>query len=1385
MKQKHFYIFIILIFSFFESTSQIEKPTINDWHRTEPTNLTFSYNGDYLITLDSDKTGIITDISKRIIVSKIENVEEDFLSIDPITPKFYTISTNEDSINVQKRNLPSGTIEETYVIPRSLTIDNHPYQIDTFLKLVQIDYTSENLFAIFNKQVVRFSLKNPKNFQFIHGISANQINALVINKGLVYVVTPGQIYRQENDVMKPIITLQNQSNDFFSNIKFDNERLVALSNKYVHWYDTNSFSELEKTSIEELNYSVNGEFLPSGVTSVMNRSHSFEIAENSDVLLVDMSNPQQSPLQKNAPYSLSQINNSITYSIKSEKTTAIKFVDIQSEFAYNSGRNIVALKNFNQIDIASIPHGYLFSVGSNSIPINNMYFTSKPGEILLTTGLSHDELAYLIDIGTTKIEPLGVVESDLYTKYPTHYEHFERIGKPLEIFDYSSNNYSNIPVLRANNENHVLLPTDNILELNYKDATIKFDKNSLILTSQNKNTGSINTTKVSENSGLQEFEKYVFKGYEINETDQLVMKFITSHYGDPVQIWFNSQTGKLIQKTKFKAFKFIDAGQRYMTEDGIFNSKDHSKLKTFTTPTNIKSWIQTSVSNALVAISAEYSEGDALWLYNEAQNQFKLIGRHQNISMVNPDPHSNLMFSLNDNGLLKIWDVVQNKLVAEMVISGEIKYEQLASIKSGMLIMSPGGYYLGSGNYSQMVRLLPEKNYPFSFVDGLYNRPDIILEKLGYADKGFVDAIRDVAERRKSKFQMSKQESDVLIDNKSLIPTYVPAGKNVQIKATIKGPLNNSHTYMVYQNGVALTPYPGKPLKNKSIVENITPYEKINTIRFTLVDAERIETAGDYVTFSSDNSNKGNLHLFAIGVSDYADDFYDLKLAHQDALDISSFFESNNTYLNTYRTTIINAEATKTKIMATLKSGLQNVKPQDQVIVFFAGHGIIDTNNEYYLGTHETNFDNPTISGLPINEVSDLLAGSQALNKLMMIDACHSGIIEDMITINQKNVDKPNTESDVLKRGSNAKNTKTRSSDIYFLFSQFNDGNGVDILSASGAGEFAHEFGNMKNGVFTHNILKGIKSGEADLNRDENISLSELQNYVSEHTLKMTGGRQRPAFRQANTTKDITIINTMDTDYGKWFDAAKMDDIKTMESALADQPSILNSSDDDKFTALHFAARQGSIKAVKFLIDKGAEINIKTAGFGFTPLYLAAINNQASICYLLLDQKAVVADEINLKHTMATLEKEIKTEIVEMIKNFEQVKQRELQHTEFIEKIRLGQMSELNSLFLSNKLNLDYISYVSNVNPVVGAIAYNQPEALRWLFKNGAEPNMSLFKDKYSYLMIATFFDNPEIIKILLENKVDKNAKDVHGKTALDYAEELQKPNSLKQLKGV
>src|SRR6185369_7779224 len=71
---------------------------------------------------------------------------------------------------------------------------------------------------------------------------------------------------------------------------------------------------------------------------------------------------------------------------------------------------------------------------------------------------------------------------------------------------------------------------------------------------------------------------------------------------------------------------------------------------------------------------------------------------------------------------------------------------------------------------------------------------------------------------------------------------------------------------------------------------------------------------------------------------------------------------------------------------------VDSARPEDIAYVFFAGHGVLDDQDEGYLVAHDTDPQNLHATGLSFQEVDRTLSGRLKAGLVVVVtDACHTG----------------------------------------------------------------------------------------------------------------------------------------------------------------------------------------------------------------------------------------------------------------------------------------------------------------------------------------------------------------------------------------------------------
>ena len=427
--------------------------------------------------------------------------------------------------------------------------------------------------------------------------------------------------------------------------------------------------------------------------------------------------------------------------------------------------------------------------------------------------------------------------------------------------------------------------------------------------------------------------------------------------------------------------------------------------------------------------------------------------------------------------------------------------------------------------------------YPLEQFDLKYNRPDIILDRLGYADSALVSAYHQAYQKRLKKMGFTEEmlEDDfhlpeIEIENFEEMPSLHDQG-SINLKLKLQDSKYKLDRINVWVNDVAIYGTNGISLRDKNVQEYTTNLEVFlakgnNKVQVSVLNQAGAESYKE--TFEVEctvGKTQPDLYLITIGESEFQQADFNLTYAAKDAKDMAALFEKSKVYATVHTKTLVNEQVTKANVKA-LKSFLQKADINDEVMVFIAGHGVLDANLDYYFATYDMDFQQPQEKGLAYEAVEGLLDGIKPLKKTLLIDACHSGEIDkEEVELAEADVKE---EGDIQFRvvGNTATpklGTQNTSELTKSLFTDLRKGTGATVISSAGGMEFAMEGDDWNNGLFTYCFIKGIQSKAADLNKDGEIWLSEIQQYVSQQVYELSGGRQQPTSRIENQTIDFRV----------------------------------------------------------------------------------------------------------------------------------------------------------------------------------------------------------------------------------------------------------------------
>lgn len=184
-------------------------------------------------------------------------------------------------------------------------------------------------------------------------------------------------------------------------------------------------------------------------------------------------------------------------------------------------------------------------------------------------------------------------------------------------------------------------------------------------------------------------------------------------------------------------------------------------------------------------------------------------------------------------------------------------------------------------------------------------------------------------------------------------------------------------------------------------------------------------------------------------------------------------------------TLVINASS---KIAAqALENFFKNKHKDDLILVYFSGHGIKNERGKLYFAFSDTQLDLLKSTAIESTFISDLMVDCESQKQILILDSCYSGAF--------------------------GKNFTPKAAQVINTSSYF-DGQGRVILTASDAVQYSYEdqdssISNNKQSVFTRILVHGLKTGNADIDKDGIVTIDELYQYIDSE-IKQKNTLQEP-----------------------------------------------------------------------------------------------------------------------------------------------------------------------------------------------------------------------------------------------------------------------------------
>ena len=220
-----------------------------------------------------------------------------------------------------------------------------------------------------------------------------------------------------------------------------------------------------------------------------------------------------------------------------------------------------------------------------------------------------------------------------------------------------------------------------------------------------------------------------------------------------------------------------------------------------------------------------------------------------------------------------------------------------------------------------------------------------------------------------------------------------------------------------------------------------------------------------------------DIYALVVGVANYPH-MPSLKYTDDDAYQMYAFLKSpeGGAVPEDKIKVLIDDNATKNNILMAMEQLFSRADANDAVFLYMSGHGLDGS----FIPADFDGYGN----NIPYTEITKIIDASEAKSKICIADACHSGSLVAAKTPYQASLD-------------------------HYLNSLATTAGGTALMMSSAAEEVSLEYSGLRQGVFSHFLLKGMK-GHADTDRNKIVTITELFRFISSGVDTYTANKQTP-----------------------------------------------------------------------------------------------------------------------------------------------------------------------------------------------------------------------------------------------------------------------------------
>jgi WD40 repeat protein len=595
---------------------------------------------------------------------------------------------------------------------------------------------------------------------------------------------------------------------------------------------------------------------------------------------------------------------------------------------------------------------------------------------------------------------------------------------------------------------------------------------------------------------------------------------IISTYGDYITLW-DIEKGQQIRSWDvggtIQEAVFTPDGRYIITARAEVQNKDELIVWDTASGRRIRSFglnllgdpRQLAVSPDGRTILVGYYE-DA-WLFDVTTGNLirRLAGHGVSVHGVAFSPTGRYALTAGEDSTIRYWSVAD----------GESIYVALATPEGQSLAWTDDGYFTGDQELARSMVVI---------VDGLrtigidqffdqYYRPDIIEAKIAGRDisdlvgnRTAADAIVPLpevsveVERGSGTFRGLARKAGIAPAIVSASNYRVMDGR-VRVRVTAEDRGGGAEEIRLYHNGTRVAAgtrglarqggtgagsggsggSESDVLSQTFTIQLVDGENRLRALAFTETRVES-DPAAVVLTYEAPRQVRPTLWVLAVGINEYRNSRYNLNYAVVDARGFTEAVldAAGTLFTDVVTELILDGDATKEAIIASLESISERAKPEDVFMFFYAGHGFvqqqIDGEGEFYFVTpgvtQMTRPDQLARLGLSSPELSELIAEMPARKRFMVLDACHAGA----------------AVGDFAFRGAAEERALAR----------LQRAQGSAVLAATREDQFAQEFSALGQGALTKAVIEGLRGAAGP--ESGQLTVLDILRYADEAVPQLT-----------------------------------------------------------------------------------------------------------------------------------------------------------------------------------------------------------------------------------------------------------------------------------------